>query len=108
MQRVRALPVNEPVPQFWLGAGGDFRQDVIAARAFQRRLMARQPDVMVHLAPGGKHNMATWRALIPPLLECMTPRLAYAHPASGTGDGTCRRAVGAPVRGQAPRSFRGA
>jgi hypothetical protein len=59
MRRVRALPVNQPVPQFWLGAGGDFRQDVIAAGAFQRRLLARQPDVMVHLAPGGKHNMAT-------------------------------------------------
>jgi hypothetical protein len=32
----------------------------------------------VHLAPGGKHNMATWRALVPPLLEWMTPRLGYA------------------------------
>ena len=83
MQRVRALPVSEPIPQFWLGAGGDFRQDASAARAFQRRLLARQPDVTVHLAPGGKHNMATWRALVPPLLEWMTPRLAYAerHPA---------------------------
>ena len=83
MQRVRALPVNEPIPQFWLGAGSDFRQDVTAARAFQRRLLARQPDAMVHLAPGGKHNMATWRALVPPLLAWMTPRLAYAqrHPA---------------------------
>jgi enterochelin esterase-like enzyme len=83
VQRVRALPVNVPVPQFWLGAGGDFPQDVSAAGAFQRRLLARQPDVTVHLAPGGKHNMATWRALVPPLLEWMTPRLAYAqrHPA---------------------------
>ena len=83
MQRVRALPVNEPIPQFWLGAGSDFRQDVTAARAFQRRLLTRQPDAMVHLAPGGKHNMATWRALVPPLLAWLTPRLAYAqrHPA---------------------------
>ncbi len=83
MQRVRALPVNEPVPQFWLGAGSDFRQDVTAARAFQRRLLTRQPGAMVHLAPGGKHNMATWRALVPPLLAWLTPRLAYAqrHPA---------------------------
>jgi enterochelin esterase-like enzyme len=83
MKRVRALPVNQPIPRFWLGAGSDFRQDVTAADAFQRRVLARQPDVMVHLAPGGKHNMATWRALVPPLLEWMTPRLAYAqrHPA---------------------------
>jgi hypothetical protein len=56
---------------------------VTAAGAFQRHLLARQPDVMVHLVPGGKHNMATWRALVPPLLAWMTPRLAYAerHPA---------------------------
>jgi enterochelin esterase-like enzyme len=83
MQQVHALPVNEPIPQFWLGAGGSFRQDVFAARAFQRRLLPRQPDVAVHIAPGGKHNMATWRALVPPMLEWMTPRLAYAerHPA---------------------------
>ena len=83
MRRVGALPVNESIPQFWLGAGGAFRQDVSAARAFQRLLLPRQPDVAVHIAPGGKHNMATWRSLVPPLLEWMTPRLAYAqrHPA---------------------------
>jgi enterochelin esterase-like enzyme len=82
MRRLRALPVNQPIPQFWLGAGGAFREDVAAARAFQRRLLDRQPDVAVHLAPGGKHNMATWRALVPPLLGWMTPRLWSAwHPA---------------------------
>jgi enterochelin esterase-like enzyme len=83
MRRVQALGVNEPIPQFWLGAGGAFREDVSAAQAFQRRLLPRQPDVAVHIASGGKHNMATWRALIPPMLEWMTPRLAYAerHPA---------------------------
>jgi enterochelin esterase-like enzyme len=95
MRRVRALPVSQPVPQFWLGAGSDFRQDVTAAGAFQRHLLARQPDVTVHLAPGGKHNMATWRALVPPLLEWMTPRLAYAerHPALAVA-----RAVGRSAR----------
>src|SRR2546429_6860743 len=52
-------------------------------------VMARQ------LAPGGKHNMATWRALVPPLLEWMTPRLAYAgrHPALAVA-----RAAGRSVR----------
>jgi enterochelin esterase-like enzyme len=83
VQQVQALGVNEPIPQFWLGAGGAFNEDVFAARAFQRRLLPRQPGVAVHIAPGGKHNMATWRALVPPMLEWMTPRLAYAerHPA---------------------------
>jgi enterochelin esterase-like enzyme len=93
MQRVRALPVNTPVPQFWLGAGGAFSQDVAAARAFQRRLLARQPGVVLHLAPGGEHNMATWRALVPPLLEWMTPRLGCAA-APGPG--------GRPVLGRVP------
>jgi enterochelin esterase-like enzyme len=79
MQRVRTLPVNTPAPQFWLGAGSAFGQDVAAARAFQRRLLARQPGVVLHLAPGGKHNMATWRALVPALLQWMTPRLAPAQ-----------------------------
>ncbi len=103
MQRVRALPVNQPVPQFWLGAGGDFRQDVAAARAFQRRLLARQPDVVLHLAPGGKHNMATWRALVPALLEWMTPRLAYAErhpvPPRARGSGPARQPGRADVAG---------
>jgi len=90
MRRVWTLPVSTRAPQFWLGAGSAFRQDVAAARAFQRRLLARQPGVVLHLAPGGKHNMATWRALVPPLLEWMTPRLAYAqrHPAPPKAPGS--------------------
>jgi enterochelin esterase-like enzyme len=80
--RVQDLPVSAVIPQFWLGAGSLDTQDVRAARAFQRLLLARQPDVQLQLAPGGGHTMATWRALIPPLLEWMTPGLAenVAHP----------------------------
>jgi enterochelin esterase-like enzyme len=103
MLRIRALPVNEPVPQFWLGAGGAFRQDVAAARAFQRRLLARQPSVLLRLVPGGKHNMATWRALVPPLLEWMTPRLASAQrhpvPPGAPGSGAARRQAVRPWAG---------
>jgi hypothetical protein len=32
--------------------------------------------VTLWLVPGGGHSMFTWRALIPPMLEWMTPRLA--------------------------------
>jgi enterochelin esterase-like enzyme len=78
IDRVHDLPVSARVPQFWLGAGNLDAQDVIAARAFQRLLLTRQPDVQVHLAPGGGHTMTTWRALIPGLLEWMTPGLARA------------------------------
>jgi putative esterase len=79
LERVRAIPVTVPIPAFWLGAGGAYRQDVTAALAFQRRLLGRQPGVPLRLAPGGKHNMATWRALVPSMLEWMTPRLARAE-----------------------------
>jgi len=77
-ERVRNLPVSARIPQFWLGAGNLDSQDVFAARAFQRLLLTRQPDVQFHLAPGSGHTMTTWRALIPGLLEWMTPGLAQA------------------------------
>jgi hypothetical protein len=37
---------------------------------------ARQPNVTLDIEPGGGHNMATWRALVPLLLEWMTFRPA--------------------------------
>lgn len=77
-QRIRDLPVNMQVPQFWIGAGSMARTDVLAARTFQRLLLARQPATPLRLAPGGWHNMATWRALIPPMLEWMTAGLSHA------------------------------
>lgn len=76
--RIRDLPVSASIPQFWLGAGSLDSQDVAEARTFQRLLLARQPDVQFHLAPGGGHTMTTWRALVPGLLEWMTPGLARA------------------------------
>lgn len=80
--RVVALPVSARIPQFWLGAGSKNLEDVKGAHTFQRLLLTRQPDVRVDLEPGGGHSMATWRALVPPLLEWMTPQLANAamHP----------------------------
>jgi enterochelin esterase-like enzyme len=80
--RVGTLPVTVRVPKFWLGAGSSAHGDVSAARAFEQALLTRQPNVILELAPGGAHTMATWRALIPPLLEWMTPLLQFAalHP----------------------------
>ena len=80
--RVTTLPVDVRIPKFWLGAGSSDQADVTASRRFQQLLLARQPNVTLDLAPGGAHTMATWRALIPPLLEWMTSQLAYTqlHP----------------------------
>ncbi len=80
--RVVRLPLADRIPKFWLGAGSYDQADVAAARNFQQLLLARQPNVTLDLAPGGAHTMATWRALIPPLLEWMTSLLDYRalHP----------------------------
>lgn len=78
VDRLRALPVSAAIPQFFLGAGSLDVRDVLAARTFQELLLARQPTAQLHLAPGGGHTMTTWRALIPPMLEWMTPGLAQA------------------------------
>jgi hypothetical protein len=32
--------------------------------------------VTLKIVPGGGHTMITWRALIPPMLEWMTPQLS--------------------------------
>jgi enterochelin esterase-like enzyme len=81
-RRLAALPFSVVVPQFWLGAGGSDRADVSAARAFQQRLLPRQPNVALDLVRGGVHSMPTWRALVPPLLIWLTGRLVAAaeHP----------------------------
>jgi enterochelin esterase-like enzyme len=82
LDRLPALPLAVKIPKFWIGAGSSDRRDVDAARNFQRLVLARQPNVVLDLEHGGLHTMATWRALVPPLLEWMTPKLAQTalHP----------------------------
>jgi hypothetical protein len=101
---VAALPLTVRIPKFWLGAGSYDHRDVNAARAFQRRVLTRQPNVVLDIEQGGSHTMTTWRALVPPLLEWMTPKIAQAalHPAPATaGHGTTSPVTNharAPVR----------
>jgi enterochelin esterase-like enzyme len=80
--RITRLPVSARVPQFWLGVGGKDSSGLRAARQFQRLVLARQPGVQLNVVPGGGHTMTTWRALVPSLLEWMTPLLTEAsqHP----------------------------
>ena len=104
LDRVAALPLAIRIPKFWLGAGSYDHRDVDAARAFQRQVLTRQPNVVLDIEQGGSHTMTTWRALVPPLLEWMTPKLAQAvlHPASAkAGHGTT-----SPVRDRARARIR--
>ncbi len=86
LRRVAALSFSVVIPQFWLGAGESDREDVTAARKFQRLLLTRQPNVTLDLVRGGAHTMLTWRALVPPLLIWLTgglaaaPQTVHAHP----------------------------
>ena len=86
LRRVAALSFSVVIPQFWLGAGESDREDVTAARKFQRLLLTRQPNVTLDLVRGGAHTMSTWRALVPPLLIWLTgglaaaPQTVHAHP----------------------------
>ncbi len=100
LNRLPALPVSARIPQFWLGVGGNDTSGVAAARDFQRLLLARQPDVQLHIESGGGHTMTTWRALVPPLLEWMTSALnaAALHPVPTGGNSP----AGAMSRDRAP------
>ena len=78
LARVTALPLAIKIPKFWLGVGSYAHRDVASAQAFQRQVLTRQPNVVLDIERGGSHTMRTWRALVPPLLEWMTPRLTQA------------------------------
>jgi enterochelin esterase-like enzyme len=73
---VDSLPGGTRIAQFWLGAGSGDHADLRSAEFFQQLLEIRQPQVTLKIVPGGGHTMITWRALIPPMLEWMTPQLA--------------------------------
>jgi enterochelin esterase-like enzyme len=73
---VLSLPPGTKIPQFWLGVGSGDHSDFKNAQVFEQLLQTRQPGVVLKVVPGGGHTMFTWRALMPPLLEWMTPQLA--------------------------------
>jgi enterochelin esterase-like enzyme len=100
LDRVTALPLAVRISKFWLGAGSYDHRDVARAQEFQRLLLGRQPNVVLDIEHGGSHTMATWRALVPALLEWMTPRLAQAalHPPPPKVTGHARPGVSTHAR----------
>ena len=73
---LQSLPAGTPVPHFWLGAGSAAGHDVTNAEVFEQLVQLRQPAVTLKVVPGGGHTMFTWRLLIMPMLEWMTPGIA--------------------------------
>jgi enterochelin esterase-like enzyme len=73
---ILSLRPGSRIPKFWLGVGGGDKSDMRNAQIFEQLLQTRQPGVTLKVVRGGGHTMFTWRALMPSLLEWMTPQLA--------------------------------
>ena len=73
---VTRVPISEVLPAFWLAAGAQDKQDVIAAESFRQLLQTRVANVPFMLVPGGGHQGSVWRAALGPMLSWMTPQLA--------------------------------
>ena len=86
VDEVQELPAGAVIPRFWLGAGTADKLDVADAEYFCQELQLRQADVPLTFTPGGRHNMATWRAEIPLMLRWATPGLARAAQNSAASD----------------------
>ena len=97
---ITRVPINDVLPAFWLAAGAQDRQDVVAAANFKQLLQTRVANVPFVIVPGGGHQGSVWRAALGPMLTWMTPQLAQqaakadAAAASGGRQGR-RRAQGA-------------
>lgn len=73
---ITRVPINDELPAFWLAAGAQDRQDVVAAANFRQLLQTRLADVPFVIVPGGGHQGSVWRAALGPMLTWMTPQLA--------------------------------
>jgi enterochelin esterase-like enzyme len=102
-EELLSLPAGALIPQFWIGAGSGNPADVRAADVFRQLVGLRQPAVVFKVLPGAGHTMFTWRLLVPPMLEWMTPRLA--RNASLAGEQTELERVDLSQGHRVPRPF---
>jgi enterochelin esterase-like enzyme len=72
---VTRVPINDVLPAFWLAAGAQDKQDVIAAANFKQLLQTRMTNVPFVIVQGGGHQGSVWRAALGPMLTWMTPQL---------------------------------
>ena len=101
---LESMGPGTPVPQFWLGTGALDHADTKNAEIFGQLVQSRQPGVTLRVVPGGGHTMFTWRALMAPMLEWMTPRLttAAAQLARQRAARSARRRAATPVPSARP------
>ena len=96
---VTRVRVNDMLPAFWLAAGAQDKEDVLAAQDFRQVLQTRMVNVPLMVVPGGGHQASVWRAALGPMLSWMTRPLASA---AKQADATANRT--AAVRATAARA----
>ena len=93
------VPVNDELPAFWLAAGAEDTEDVLAAQDFRQVLQTRMVYVPLIVVPGGGHQASVWRAALGPMLSWMTRPLEgaakQADAAAATTARTSARAAAA-------------
>jgi enterochelin esterase-like enzyme len=89
---LQSLPGRQPIPQFWIGAGGKDGNDLRASEVFRQLLQLREPSAELKVVPTGGHTMYTWRMLLPSMLDWMTPRLTSEALAANRARGRERAA----------------
>jgi enterochelin esterase-like enzyme len=75
---VTRVPVSDELPAFWLAAGAEDTEDVLAAQDFRQVLQTRMVGVPLIVVPGGGHQASVWRAALGPMLSWMTRPLEQA------------------------------
>ena len=101
---VTRVPVNDALPAFWLAAGAQDKQDVLAAQDFRQVLRTRMVNVPLIVVPGGGHQASVWRAALGPMLRWMTQPLASAaQQADATAARTAAARAAADARAAAAR-----
>ena len=93
---VTRVPVNDELPAFWLAAGAQDKEDVLAAQDFRQVLQTRMVYVPLMAVPGGGHQASVWRAALGPMLSWMTRPLASA---AKQADATAARTAAARAAG---------
>ncbi len=91
---ITRMPINNPLPAFWLAAGEHDRGDVDAAMNFRQLLETRLASVPLFLVPGG-HQGSVWRAALVPMLDWMTPQLALNAARADARDAAAAREAAA-------------
>ncbi|MGO9080969.1 MAG: alpha/beta hydrolase [Streptosporangiaceae bacterium] len=107
LDEVETLPPGAVLPQFWLAAGLQNPGDVQQARLMIQGLRLLQPHTPLILDRGLDHNMATWRAEVPPLLTWMTRGLAAARAPAPVRIAAARSQHGCSQCGQAKTDPKG-